>query len=215
MNGTDINLREFIRPKTKWQTPGDIKYVDISGPDGVPDGIISGTYDRVLLGGSLPRFEYGGNISVSYRGFDLSVILQGVGKRNSHLNNLMVQPLRGGGLAVPAIVADNYWSAYNTPEENQHVRYPRLSEVGAVGNNYEMSDYWLINGSYLRVKNLILGYTVPESITKRIGTNNVRLNCNFIDFFSFDKFPKGIDPELSSSGYFIMKSVVLGVSFSI
>lgn len=195
--------------------PGDIKYVDISGPDGVPDGIISGTYDRVLLGGSLPRFEYGGNISVSYYGFDLSVILQGVGKRNSHLNNIMVQPLRGGGLAAPAIVGDNYWSNYNTPAENLNVRYPRLSEVGAVGNNYVMSDHWLIDGSYLRVKNLVLGYNVPESITKRIGTNNVRLNCNFIDFFSFDKFPKGIDPELSSAGYFIMKSVVFGLSLSI
>src|SRR5690606_15777923 len=68
--------------------PGDIKYVDISGPDGVPDGIISPTYDRVLLGGSLPRFEYGGNIALSYNGFDLSIVLQGVGKINSYLNSI-------------------------------------------------------------------------------------------------------------------------------
>lgn len=201
--------------------PGDIRYLDTSGPEGVPDGLISAAYDRVLLGGSLPRFEYGGNIALSYGAFDLSVVLQGVGKRNSYLDAIMVQPLFGGVLGAPSYVADAYWSLYNTPEVNRNVRYPRLSEVGSgaqdrfSGNNYVTSDYWLINGAYLRVKNIVLGYNLPESLTGRLKINNLRINCNLIDFFSLSRFPKGIDPELSSSGYFINKSVVFGLSLSI
>lgn len=201
--------------------PGDIRYLDVSGPDGVPDGVISAAYDRVLLGGSLPRFEYGGNIELSYSAFDLSVVLQGVGKRNSYLDAIMVQPLYGGVLGAPRHVANDYWSPYNTPDENLNARYPRLSEVGSgaqdrfSGNNYVTSDYWLINGAYLRVKNIVLGYSLPESLTNRLKINNLRINCNLIDFFSLNKFPKGIDPELSSSGYFINKSVVFGLSLSI
>ena len=202
--------------------PGDIRYIDVNGPDGVPDGIISSTFDRVLLGGSLPRFEYGGNISLAYKGFDFSVLLQGVGKTNSYLDINIVQPLVYGAQGATTFVADDYWSVYNTPEENLKARYPRLSEVGASssnranGNNYVTSDYWLINGRYFRVKNIILGHTMPSSITNRLKIDNLRLSCNLIDFFTLSKFPKGIDPELSTgSGYFIMKSVVFTLSLGI
>jgi TonB-linked SusC/RagA family outer membrane protein len=194
--------------------PGDIRYKDVSGPNGVPDGIISPTYDRVLLGGSLPRFEYGGNISLSYGGFDFSVVLQGVGKCNSYLDETMIQPLRGGGRAAQSDIKGNYWSAYQSVEQNSAALYPRLSFVG-LDNNYVASDYWLINGSYLRVKNILLGYTVPSSITRRMKVQSVRLNCNLIDFFNLSKFPFGIDPEQSSGGYFITKSTVFGISISL
>ncbi|MFA6071823.1 MAG: hypothetical protein WC810_24875, partial [Janthinobacterium sp.] len=77
------------------------------------------------------------------------------------------------------------------------------------------SDYWLINGGYLRLKNITLGYNIPSRFAKRIRTNNIRLNCNLIDFFSLSKFPKGIDPELATEGYFITKSIVFGILLSI
>ena len=202
--------------------PGDIRYVDVSGPEGIPDGIISTTYDKVLLGGSLPRFEYGGNISLDYKGFDFSVIFQGVGKINSYLDVNIVQPLYGGVHGSTTFVANNYWSEYNTPEQNLKARYPRLSQVGAGaqsrdnGNNYVTSDYWLINGRYVRVKNIILGYTMPSSITQQLKIDNLRLSCNLIDFFTLNKFPKGFDPEQSTgAGYFIMKSVVFTLSLGI
>ena len=197
--------------------PGDLRYIDINGPDGVPDGKISPEYDKTLLGGSLPRYEYGGNISLDYKNFDFSLVFQGVGKLLSYLSTSVVQPVRGGGLAVPTFITGNYWSHYNTEEENRNVEYPRLSEVAAGGQNrngghqYVTSDYWLIDGSYFRLKNIILGYTLPENIINSIGLHNLRIYSNLTDLFSIDKFPNGWDPE-STSGYFITRSFLFGVS---
>jgi len=78
--------------------PGDVKLLDISGPDGVPDGEISADYDRTLLGGSLPRYLYGGNISLGYKNFSFSMVFQGVGKQNSYMNSTYrTRPFVNGG----------------------------------------------------------------------------------------------------------------------
>ena len=198
--------------------PGDIKYQDISGPDGVPDGIISSTYDRVLLGGSLPKYQYGGTINLEYKNFDFSIIFQGIGKVKSYKSTDMIQPLWGGGYGVPSFIPENYWSKYNTDEQNAKVYYPRLSEVSAnsqspaSGNNYVMSDYWLFNGGYFRLKNVILGYSLPKQTIEKIGMSNVRFYVNLSDFFAIDKYPKGWDPESISNGYFITKAYIFGIS---
>src|SRR5690606_36349712 len=181
--------------------PGDVKYLDISGPEGVPDGQITPDYDRVPLGGSLPRYQYGGNINVDYKNFDLTVGFQGVGKRNARLTPSMVKPFHSGWTNPPGIIDGNYWSVYNTPEENQSVRYPRLSYVGAENNNYEMSDFWLIEGGYFRLKNIVLGYTLPKSATEFLGIQNLRFFASATDLFSIDKFPKGWDPEAADDSY--------------
>src|SRR5690606_31013144 len=89
--------------------PGDVKYKDISGPNGVPDGRISPEYDRVLLGGSMPRYLYGGNIRLGYRNFDLGVMVQGVGRQNARLAGLMVQPIMENWGHIPKILDGEYW----------------------------------------------------------------------------------------------------------
>lgn len=191
--------------------PGDVKYKDISGPNGVPDGRISPEYDRVLLGGSMPRYLYGGNIRLGYRNFDLGVMVQGVGRQNARLAGLMVQPIMENWGHIPKILDGEYWSVYNTEEENQDVRYPRLSR-NSESNNFAMSDFWMINGAYFRLKNISLGYSFPSSVTDRLGMQHIRVYGNASDLFTLDNYPKGWDPEVSTSGYPITSSFLLGVS---
>lgn len=202
----DVDNSATLNARVK---PGDIKYKDISGPDGVPDGKISAEYDRVLLGGSLPRYQYGGDIRLDYRGIDFSVVFQGIGKKKSLLSESMVQPFRDQFVEVPELLIGNYWSLYNTDEQNENVKYPRLSEVGKT-NNYSFSDYWLFNGAYFRLKNITLGYTIPQNLIEKCKLQNLRVYLSTNDLFSIDNYPKGWDPETSS--YWITKSFILGVS---
>jgi TonB-linked SusC/RagA family outer membrane protein len=178
---------------------GDVKYKDISGPDGIPDGIINPEYDRVLLGGSLPRYIYGGNINLGYKGIDLSMAFQGVGEVNSLITSDMVYQVSAWH-TFPDFVDSNYFSHNNTAEKNARVRYPRLSELGFDGNNYKMSDYWLFDGGYFRLKNVTFGYTFPKKLVEKLELSSVRVFASVSDLFSIDNYPKGWDPESSTSG---------------
>jgi len=194
--------------------PGDVQYEDISGPKGVPDGIISAEYDRTLLGGSLPRYEYGASIQLKYKDFDLGLIFQGIGRVYKYYNYTMV----GGHQVAPRELG--FWSYYNTDEENQKAYYPRLSTVGGGGNspqdanNYIYSDYWLVNARYLRLKNITLGYNVPKMVTNRLGIQNLRVYVSGSDLFSIDNYMKEYDPENTYGAYFITRSVLFGATLN-
>lgn len=191
-------------------TVGDLKYRDISGPDGTPDGNISPEYDRVPLGNSLPRYLYGGNISASWKGVDFSMAFQGVGKQNAYLSTVQVQPLRDNYGNIPAILENKYWSPFNTDAQNANAIYPRLSNVSK-SNNYATSDFWIFNGSYFRLKNITLSYTLPQAWTNAIGINKTRLYVSGSDLFCISKFPDGSDPEMGSTSYPITTSLIFGV----
>ena len=180
--------------------PGDIKYQDISGPDGNPDGIISPEYDRVPLAGSQPRYLYGGNINLGYKGFDAFLMFQGVGKQTSRLEVDMVYQT-AGWYNFPDFVDGNYYSRYHTDEQNANAKYPRLSQLAYDGNNYEMSDYWLFDGSYFRLKNVTLGYTLPGSWNNYLKMSNIRVYASVNDLFSANNYPKGWDPEAGLTAY--------------
>jgi TonB-linked SusC/RagA family outer membrane protein len=190
---------------------GDLQYADISGPDGVPDGIISPEYDKALLGGSLPRFMYGGTISLEYKNIDFGIVFQGVGKQNARLSDFMVKPLWDNWGNAPTIINGKYWSYYNTPEQNAAAAYPRLSETTR-DNNYAMSDHWLFNGAYFRLKNISLGYTIPNYITKKFQVQNLRIFGNISDCWSISNFPKGWDPEGGNWTYPITTNILFGLS---
>lgn len=192
-------------------TVGDLKYRDISGPDGVPDGIISSEYDRVPLGNSLPRFQYGGTIGASWKGFDLSLAFQGVGKQNSYLYREMVEPLRDNYGNIPAIIDGKYWSVFNTTQENLDAKFPRLTNT-TKGNNYATSDFWIFNGNYFRCKNITLGYTLPQHLTRKAYIQKVRFYVSANDVFCISNYPKGWDPEMGVSSYPITTSIIAGLN---
>ncbi|TKG95459.1 SusC/RagA family TonB-linked outer membrane protein [Puteibacter caeruleilacunae] len=189
--------------------PGDIRYKDVSGPDGVPDGKITAE-DKVHLGGSLPRYNYGGSLNLDYKGFDLGIVFQGVGKQNREMNTGPVNGFQSNLLTPTTLYDGNYWSNYNTPEENLAAKYPRLTGNNQ-GLNGRFSDYWMMNGAYFRLKNITLGYTIPKSFSQRIGLSKLRVFVAGNDLFSIDNFPKGMDPEHGYSSYFITKSYIAGV----
>lgn len=190
---------------------GDVKLKDISGPDGVPDGLISSEYDRVLLGGSLPRFMYGGTLSAGYKDFDISMTIQGVGKQNARITSGMATPMPGKWGHIPAILDGNCWSTYNSDEENARVKYPRLTDTNS-SSNLSMSDFWMFNGGYLRMKNVSVGYNVPSKLTEKISINKVRFYISGNDLFCLSRYPDGWDPERGDSSYPITSSLLFGIN---
>lgn len=190
---------------------GDVKYRDISGPEGVPDGKISAEYDRTLLGGSLPHFLYGANVSLNWKNIDFSVAVQGIGKQTARVTPAMVRPLDGQWATAYTNFEGKYWSPYGTEAQNAAAIYPRISSVMNT-NNYAISDFWLFNGRYFRVKNITLGYTLPQKWTKKVFMNRARLYVSANDPFCFSKYPDGVDPEAGPASEPIMTSVLFGLS---
>ena len=190
---------------------GDLKYKDISGPDGKPDGVINSEYDAVPLGNSLPRFQYGGQFSCAWKGIDFSLAFQGIGYQLSYKYTEMVQPLRDNYGGFPAILEGKYWSVFNSAEQNASAEYPKLTYVNR-SNNYAISDFWLFNGAYFRLKNVTIGYTFPEKWMSKAKIKDLRIYASANDLFSIDNYPQGWDPEMGVTSYPITTSVLLGLS---
>ncbi len=184
---------------------GDVKYIDVNS-----DGKITSD-DRVLLGGALPRYQFGGNIRLDYQGFDFGLVFQGVGKKLSRLNPDIVQPFAEAFGNVSQDMVGKFWSTSKSADQNLQSVYPRLSRTSNA-NNYTLSDFWLINGSYFRIKNITIGYTLKQSFLKKSGIQSCRVYLSANDLFSISKFPKYIDPESGSYGYPIVTTIMAGAT---
>lgn len=163
---------------------GDIKYKDQNG-----DGQINES-DKIIMGSTIPRFTFASNIGASYKGFDLAVLLQGVGKANGYVNGPGVLPFNVGGALGGTIREENKdrW----TPD-NPTAKYPRLAF--GESNNEQASTFWLKDASYLRIKNVQIGYTLPANVIKKLSISRLRVFANGSNVASFDRFLSGYDVE--------------------
>lgn len=193
--------------------PGDIRYVDISGPEDVPDGKVDATYDRTYLGSRIPQYTYGFNLNAGYKNFDLSVLLQGVSDATGLLDNHAGQALYNSG-NIQRWQYDGRWTAEN-PDRN--APYPRMEQIPSTGaSNTLSSDFWTLDASYLRIRNIQLGYTVPKSITNRLKIDGIRIHANAENLFTGHNYRQGWDPEINSSGsyYPILRNFSFGVNLN-
>jgi tonB-linked outer membrane protein, susC/ragA family len=194
-------------PHLEGTQPGDIKYIDYK-----KDGIINDE-DRVPLGNSLPRFQYGGTIGMGWRGIDFSLAFQGIGRQLSMIHRNMVEIFRDNYGNVPALIDGKYWSRFNTAEQNLKAEYPRLTDAQK-SNQFKTSDFWLFNGAYFRLKNITLGYTFPEKWMSKAKIQKLRVYASASDLFSISRWPQGWDPEMGVTNYPITTSVLLGLSIT-
>lgn len=192
--------------------PGDIKYKDVNG-----DGIID-SQDRVAIGATTrPNLIYGFGFSAKWKGLDFNAHFQGAGKSSFFVKGTTVFMFQGGdgwGNVLKEMAESNRWILGENEDPN--AEFPRLT-YGDNKNNYQESNYWLRDGSYLRLKTLDIGYTFPKAWVNKIHLNQVRvffIGTNLLTFSSF----KYWDPELGSSDgkkYPLSKTLSLGVSVNL
>ena len=172
---------------TKATGPGDIIFRDLNG-----DGKIDAK-DRTFIGSPFPKFTYGLTNTVTFQGFDLSVFLQGVqGNKVYNLNRYLEEAALYGNANGGTRVLGR-WTGPGTSNE-----VPRAI-AGDPNQNLRVSTYYLEDGSYLRVKNLTLGYTLPANVMSRVGAQQLRVYVSAQNLLTFTKYT-GFDPEVSPSG---------------
>ncbi len=176
--------------------PGDVKYTDLNGNGQIDngDGSKENPGDKEVIGNSTPRFEYGIRLGADYKGFDLSIFMQGIGKREVWGNGFLAIPgYNTGDGAMPNTFASDYWT-----ESNTDAFYARPYNMAGSNNayNYYTQSRYLLDMSYFRIKNITFGYTLPKDIMKKAHIQNARIYLAMENFFTFDNL-RGlpIDPE--------------------
>ena len=166
--------------------PGYVRYRDLDG-----DNQVDADHDRTILGSTTPKFYYGMTLTAQYKGFDFSALLHGVGGHKRLIGSYMAYAFYNGG-QIQRWQADNCWTIDNP---NKWAEYPRIETLNMNNPNLQTSDYWVRDASFLRIKNITIGYTIPKSITKKIGFENIRVYVSGDNLHTFNKFYKGWDPE--------------------
>lgn len=176
--------------------PGDVKFRDVNGDGEISNGkgTLADHGDLEVIGNSTPRYEYGFRLGGEFKGFDLSVFLQGVGSRQVWGNGfLAIAGFNSADGAMPQAIAGNYWRPDNT-----EAFYPSAYNNGGsnAANNMQVQDRYLLNMAYLRLKNLTLGYSLPQSIIQKMKLTSVRGYVSLENFITWDHLSGlPIDPE--------------------
>ncbi|MFT4153393.1 SusC/RagA family TonB-linked outer membrane protein [Parafilimonas sp.] len=176
---------------------GDIKYKDLNS-----DGIIN-QYDQTAIGEEKPLVYYGITANMSYKGFDISVLLQGVANRKYILDDYSFG--YSGSLQAYTYIIGRW-----TPETGTASTFPRLTP-GSNTNNDVTSTYWLRNGNYFRLKNAEIGYSFPYRMLHRLKLNQLRVFANGLNLLTHADFSR-VDPEVYSQVYPNQRVINVGVN---
>lgn len=169
--------------------PGDLKYVDIDG-----DGEITAK-DRVPLGATTPDMVFGFNLTAAYKGFDIQTFFQGAAGVSGYIDQNAIGEFQGDSGSPLA-----FWKDRWTPD-NPNAKIPRIqNETGISSPNRIISDYWVQNANYLRLKNLQVGYTFPSNWVNKLSISRLRLFYSGENLLTFTSFLDGFDPETPSGG---------------
>lgn len=181
--------------------PGDVKFKDVNGDGEISngDGTLANHGDLEVIGNSNPSYEYGFRLGADFKGIDISAFFQGVGSRKIWGGGSLAIPgFNSNDGAMPEAIAGNYWTP-QTPD----AFYPAAfnNSTSSTTNNLQVQDRYLLNMAYIRLKNLTLGYTFPQVLTKKVGISSLRIYTALENFFTWDHLGDlPIDPE-SVNGY--------------
>jgi len=188
---TDDEVNKTLQPNA---IAGDFKYRDVNGDGALTDA------DKVKLGKPWPDFTYGLNLDFSYKGFDLNLMLQGVAGnqifRANKITNYQMKYFNGNGIINGVKDILNHW----TPGSGINDQ-PGLKYTDANGNYSNASSFFVEDGDYLRVRNLVLGYTISPEIIRKATANtfkNLRVYVTAQNLFTFTRY-SGFDPEIGSA----------------
>ncbi|BFP40137.1 TonB-dependent receptor [Flavobacteriaceae bacterium GF1] len=190
-NQGEIDALNNASPTGAYQSsdtaPGDFRFADING-DGVVDD-----EDQTFLGSPIPDITYGFSFNATYKNFDFSFAFQGV-----HGNEIFAKVLQqAGDFTKPdnkfAPLYNNVWRGEGTSNS-----VPRIDLANA-NNNYRNSDYFIHDGSYLRLRSLQIGYTLPDNLLKSLDVSNFRIFVGGQNLLTFDNYDFGLDPEVGAT----------------
>jgi TonB-linked SusC/RagA family outer membrane protein len=191
-NGTNINggfSATSTDPRTSLQL-GDNMFRDVNG-----DGKLTFPEDAVFIGRDDPRFSFSFNGGLAWKGFDLNFIFQGVGERTIARTNNWRMPLATVFQGQNAAFNEKWWTPTRT-----NASLPRLSATGTINNyNYMPSDWFVENGAYLRLKNLVIGYTLPQQWLQKVKIQKLRIYFSGNDLWETSSIRDGWDPETTRS----------------
>ena len=205
--------KSFDRNTTPWI--GDLKFKDLSGPNGVPDGVID-DYDKTNIGSPMPKFTFGWTNTFRYKNFDLNVFINGsygnkvfnymkmrLTRMNTLWSNQLTDVNKRARLepidAAKTYPAGSYWytDASNIRVANPTTGIPRAT-ITDPNDNDVISDRYVEDGSYIRLKNIALGYTFPKKWISKWGIENLRVYMNLQNLITLTGYD-GYDPEIGAS----------------
>ena len=207
--------------------PGDVKFKNLRDDDTSTNVITSGdnTFDnpgdRKVIGNTTPRYQYGINLGMNYAGFDLNVILQGTGKRDYRISNVLTFPMNGDNFVPLFEGLSDYWMPKDPDNGdwsavNPNAKYPRIyGNRGNSGSNLRQSDKYLSDASYLRIKNITLSYKLPKKWVNQIFLNQMKAFVSIENVATFTSLPSGIDPERIEWNYPAFRTVSFGVNITL